>query len=431
MPEMFDAPMQPAEEVQPSNPPAATALNLIEQHVHLEASRTECCLPHLWWAGASTLAATCGRSVWTRLMGPSGPKLHPNLYVVLVGDPGQGKTLAVRSASSRFQALKIHTAADSITGAKLISWAAIASAKRIGEGRDPGLTIALETLDSLFARKSDQQMKAFLSAAFDCKEEYSQDTQIRGKEPIQKLCLNLIAAATPSHLSSCFLPTDWGEGLASRFLFILGGPGRIEDLDAFDSALDAAYLARLVALRGSLHGGLEVGWTQDAWTSRIAWRKAQNKTLPPHPHASGYWHNRHTFAVKMSMLMAIAAGESTISSTAWNQALEALGNLEATLATTLAHTGGNPYAGIVASVLKWALAEGRILDEWEVRRRLSDFIAPQYIQATIDSMLASHQMLEVADITGPQASPNRRMIHPHLKNPGAKVWDIVKARAKA
>jgi hypothetical protein len=422
MPEMPDP--QTSSSAPPPAPPT-----LLDQHVAIESSRTECSLQHLWWAAASTLGAACGRSVWTRLMGPSGPRLYPNLYVVLVGEPGGGKTLAVRTASARFAAMKIHTGADSITGAKLLSWAAIASAKRIGEGRDPGLTMALEQLDSLFTRKADPQLKAFLCAAYDCKEEYIQDTQVRGKEPIRKLCLNLIAAATPSHLASCFQPSDWSEGLASRFLLVMGGPSRLEGLPPFDPTLEADYLGRLGTLRSNLHAGLELNWTDEAWTSRLLWRRSQNTSLPPHPHATGYWHNRHTLAVKLAMLLTVSASESTISTATWEEALEALAILESGLPAALAHTGGNPYAGIISAIVRWAYAEGRPVEEWEVRQKLSDFIAPQYIQATIDSILASHQLVESPLNAGaPQTSPNRRMVHPRLRASAANLWQLVKVK---
>ena len=414
----------------PENPiQAATPTNLIDQHVAVESSRTECCLEHLWWAGASTMAAACGRSLWTRLMGPNGPRLFPNLYIILVSEPGQGKTLAVRTAAARFAEMKIHTAADSITASKLLSWTAVASEKRIEEGRDPGLVMALENLESLFSRKADSSLKAFLAAAYDCKDEYTQDTQIRGKEPIKNLCLNLIAAATPSHLASCFQASDWAEGLASRFLLILGTPSRIGELPPFDPVMAAALGTAIQDFRNGLGKGVEVGWTPEAWASRLSWRRSQGKTLPPHPHASGYWHGRHILLAKLAMLQAVAAKEDSISSTAWDGALAALATMELGLPTALASTGGNPFAGILASVIRWAFAEGRVLDEWEIRARLADFISPQYVQAAMDGMLAARQLVEVVGAAGPAASPHRRLIHPQLKAPGAKIWEIAKVRA--
>lgn len=395
--------------------------NLIELFSSIEECRIESSLPYLWWGGVSVVAAACGRSVWTRLMGASGPCLHSNLYIVLVGDSNQGKSLAVRSAAERFLSMKLHISADALPGdgTKFINWARLANARRIQSGRDAGLVVALESLDSIFSKKADGQLKSFLCAAYDCKDPWTLDIGIQGKEPIRQLCLNLLAAANPGQLATCFKPEDWNEGLISRFLFVAGGALRLDELPVLNEARVAEYEAGLVALRDSVRGGVEIGWTPEVLAARRAWRRNQLRLAPPHPSAAGYWSWKYPTAAKLSMLLAVAAGESTIATSHWDAALAALSALEVGLPGILTYTGGNPYAGVIAQVLRWMEGEARDVREPEVLRRLASGIPPQHLQQTIESLVNSQQILEVP---GAGSSPNRRFLHPALTERKVLPW---------
>jgi len=404
------------------NAAPAVKQSLISMHTELGVAKSEAPIGFLKWSGISTLAAICGRQVYTRLLGPQGSVTYPNLYVLLIGDAGLGKTVSIRSATEQMAANKIRFAPAAITSSKFVTWASQASLEALDNGTDPGVMAALSNLDSLFNRRSPQELKSFLVAAYDCDDNYIKETQQRGSESIHKMCMNLLAGGTPAHLASCFQPTDWGEGLASRFIIVAEREDRIEDLPPWPTALHAEYSTRLKDLRSDLRGKpQEIIWTPEAWKARENWRKSNRHTQAPHPHAGGYWSRRNLTSAKLAMLMAVSQGTTTISTTEWEQAIHELALTEAGLPLAFFFTSGNPYVATTARIVEWVRQAGRSVQEHEVRMRLQQFVTPQHLQPLLDSILASHQLIGVG------TSPTREITHPdfqstHKAKTGVGSW---------
>ena len=394
---------------QSAAPPAKQSF--ISMHTELGVAKSEAPLGFLKWSGISTLAATCGRQVYTRLLGPQGSVLYPNMYILLIGDAGLGKTVSIRSATDQMAAMRIRFAPAAITSSKFVTWASQASMQALDDGSDPGVMAALSNLDSLFNKRSPQELKSFLVAAYDCDDNFIKDTQQRGTESIHKMCMNLLAGGTPAHLASCFQPTDWGEGLASRFVIVAEKDDRIEDLPAWPTALSSEYATRLKDLRSDLRGKpQEITWTPEAWKARENWRKSNRHTQPPHPHAAGYWSRRNLTLAKMSMLQAVSNGSTVISTAEWDAALYELGVTELGLPLAFFFTSGNPYVATTARIVEWVRQQGRAVQEHEVRMRLQQFVTPQHLQPLLDSILASHQLIGVG------TSPTREISHPDFQS---------------
>lgn len=66
-------------------------------------SGTECPEIYLQWSGLSLLGAVLGRKIWTQHGGYF--RIHPKLYVCLVGDAGSGKSTAKNQAKSFLKAI--------------------------------------------------------------------------------------------------------------------------------------------------------------------------------------------------------------------------------------------------------------------------------------------------------------------------------------
>jgi len=405
--------------------------SLIAQHTRIQLAKSEAPLGFLKWSGIMTLAATCGRQVYTRLLGPRGPVMYPNLFVLLIAKPGIGKTTAINAVKEQLTAMKIRFSPDAISASKFVSWASQASIDALEKGKDPGFVVALPNMDSLFNKRTSQELKSFLVAAYDCSDSYLKSTQDRGHESIYKMCMNMLAGGTPAHIGSCFQPSDWGEGLASRFMLVMEQYNRIGDLPEWPDSLHEDYSERIRLLRESLTGQqTEITWTPEAWRAREAWRIAHQDSLPPHPAAAGYWGRRDVGAVKLSMLLAISQHQTTISLSEWDGATAELESIEKNLPAAFFHTGGNPYAALSERIVAWAKREGRVVQEHEIRIRLNPHVQPRDVQSLIDSILASHQLIGVG------SSPNREIHHPDnsiAKNAssGVTTWEQVLLQKRA
>lgn len=421
---------QPETEIAESPP-----TNLIDMHLAVESKRAETPLNWLWWTGATTLAAACGRQVYTKLTGSHSPPMYPNLFTLLVGPGNMGKTTAILFAKKRLDLLRIKYAPDTITGSKLITWASQSSMASLDEGLDPGIVIALPNLDSQFSKSTPAEFKSFLIAGFDNANRYRKDTQSRGKEQIHNMCINLLAAGTPSHLASCFTSSDWAEGLASKFIVVYDDSNRRAEFlnpPPFPSELEAEFEGRLVDLKSGLQRNpIELGWTDEARLARFNWRNAQDSTTPPHPSAAGCWKRRDTIAVKLAMLLAVAEGETTIHLDQWDRAICELQKLEPGLPEAFFHTGQNPYLASMESVVAWVKKQNRTIQEHELRKKLLPHVAPQHAEQLLNQLFTSRQLIA----TG--TPPTREIIHPEFQQKsnaekGVISWsDIQRSKAQA
>jgi|SRR5579862_10072306 len=186
------------------------------------------------------ISAALQRRVFYYGEGDGGRELFPNLYLGLIGPPGIGKGLILGLLS---KLLKHHryekgegiktsigsekpcifpVGADSVTFEELL--VDITSNTRRVPKPDGKIYVhssyafILEELDSLFKKKT-QDVVNFLKNAYDCKE-YSYRTKHQGKFELRNLCMSFIAGATPDFLIEARKHGLFGQGFASRTLFL-------------------------------------------------------------------------------------------------------------------------------------------------------------------------------------------------------------------
>ena len=231
------------------------------------------------------ISAALQRRVWT---GPEHAKLYPNIYPILVGDPGIGKGLVIKQV---FKFLTYHKlknprehntidkdcpdkdfvkavqeadydravtvanlgtkkqhdiekpllfpAADSDTATfeRLVEhWAS--SIRRINYKfhdektqktvmipyAHSSLAFCLEEMGTLFAKNTDKIVNLFIKG-YDCGD-YNYETKTKDKDRVKNCCLNFIAGTNPSFIQSAFDDRLFDEGFASRVFFIFGAKNR-------------------------------------------------------------------------------------------------------------------------------------------------------------------------------------------------------------
>ncbi len=384
--------------------------SLIDRFVSVESHRCETTGIYLRWSALALISAICGRSVYSKIIGPRGPSLFPNLFIILVGSPSQGKTQAIAALKRTLIDLHVPFGADTITPQRFISWYSKVSISKIEDGLDPSVTVALENMDSLLNGRNDPRLKSFLCASYDCSQAFTQETIKRGNETARKLCLTFIAGGTPAHVGAAFEQREWAEGLAARFLFVNADEDYCEGPEPDQLIIDD-FLRDLRNLQSSISGkSVQIPWSQDAFDARKALAKTIRKMPPIHPHAVGYWSKKPLSAAKIAMLFSISDGSFSVTLDHWNEAISWLDLLETGMADALSMTGGNPYSQIQAAILRWCRSTNRPVAEWEIRSRLVNLVTPSHLDAVVEAMISSRQLLVVDGET----RPNRRLIHPSL-----------------
>ena len=259
--------------------------------------------PFRRWSAISAIASVLEQKVWIKTTRP----LYPNLYVLIVGHPGVGKTRTIREARSYVIDLPdFHLAPVSLTFASLVD-ALVRSKRMVVRLPDSPLEynsmyIAADELGA-FIHKYDDEMVAGLSAFYD-PDPYSQtrrthDINIKIKSPQ----LNILAGSTPTNLLKFMPEGAWDQGFTSRLVMVFSDERIVGDDFAPSSTNHSQSLEHDIRIINSLCGEFEV--TSDYRDAVNNWRALGEVPVPSHPKLIHYVTRRRTHLYKLSMISAI------------------------------------------------------------------------------------------------------------------------------
>lgn len=266
------------------------------------------------WTAITMLSGALERKVW--LMSQNRP-VYPNLYVLLVGPPGTGKTRPISLAHDIFdKALPEHHCAEtSLSKPGLVD--RFAESHRVilhpTELHFNSLFAPIEEL-SMFLSDYDKEFISFLTHIYDNVPYREKFRNVHKGETlsIDKPSLSFVAGTTPAFMASSLPITAWDDGFLARVIIAYGE-------DAFDEPrpelhlLDETYeedrdlqaaLINDLTLIGNRVG--RVRWEADAAREFLAWYTARcpwpNGGLPTHPRLQHYSTRRHFHALKLCLI---------------------------------------------------------------------------------------------------------------------------------
>lgn len=257
------------------------------------------------WAAITAIASVLEQKV--RL--PSGgAHVYPNLYTILIGHPGTGKTRAVREAKKYLAEITdFHIAPTSLSAASLVD--ALVDAKRmiVRLPDEPleynSMLIAADELGT-FVHKYDDEMIAVLSAFYD-NDLYGQrrrgnDLKIKLKKPQ----LSLLCGSTPSNLLKFIPEGAWDQGFCSRLILVFSDERIVGDdfAGTTTGSLSSDLLHDLKLINGLVG---DFGVTEDYRNLVNLWRGQDEKPAPSHPKLVHYNTRRRVHFYKLSMVAAI------------------------------------------------------------------------------------------------------------------------------
>ena len=178
------------------------------------------------WAAIGTVAAALERKVWTT--NNKGP-LHPNLYTLLIGPPGGGKSQALTEAYDLFSTLEAHHLASSnVSRASLVDNLREAERVIVMPGHNPpnmsfnSLFILADELAVLMPAY-DHEFLGVLNQLY-IGGAYSERKRTRDlKFTIPNPQFNILAGTQPGFLSDFLPEAAWNQGFLSRTILIYNG----------------------------------------------------------------------------------------------------------------------------------------------------------------------------------------------------------------
>ena len=234
-------------------------------------------------------------------------KIYPNLYVILVAESAKcRKSSALRIGTGILDLIDDGPAplAEDITPEAVISDLEATGMQRDeqGEAKNSECVISAEEL-SVFLREDAFRsgIAALLTRFYDTPDKWKKKTKTGGPEALHDVVVNLFAATTPTDLRQCFPHSAEGGGFLSRFIFvhsnksgaIISRPKVTQKMLQTKSDL-IHDLSAIRQLRGECVMTEEAGEFYDRW---------YNKWMKDTEEASGYEPKKHTFVLKLAMVL--------------------------------------------------------------------------------------------------------------------------------
>lgn len=307
------------------------------------------------WVGISMLAAALRKKTWLSL---GRIKIFPNLYVVLVAEPGIArKTQSISYGSSILNEVSsIITSADAITKEALLqdleSSAVDEQMPDTTIFRHSSLNIISKEFESFLGQKQENtKMLVLLTDLYDSQElPWKYRTKNSGSSTVPSVFLNILGATTPDSLASCLPPSAIGGGLTSRIIFVWSSaktkkipfPEMTPELEQLKQDLihDLTIISRVVG---------NYSFAPDAMEYWKNWYLSYDETSPRRickdPSFNGWYSRKPMFINKLSIILTAAkTNELIIKQEVIENAIALLEEAESTMGQTFCAIGKSEFA---------------------------------------------------------------------------------------
>jgi len=351
------------------------------------------------WTAIGTIAAALEQKVWL----DTGDRLYPNLYVVLVGHPGVGKTRTIMKGRALLDTLPdFHLAPTDMTKASMID--ALVGSRRALPVQMNGVQTTLEfhsmtimfdewgTLLSSF----EGDMIPTLTTFYDVTVPYEhtrrhKDTHVRIPRPQ----LSIIAGSTPSNLVKFVPDFAWDQGFTSRLILVFSGERNIRD----DFAVVTGEIPEdLVSDLRSIFGCIGAfSWT-DAWHNAVKkWREVDDeRPKPTHPKLVHYNARRRAHLYKLAMVAAVDRGDSLLlDRPQFDTALGWLREIEQSMPEVFAAGAVSVDGRAMDEIEEFVARQGRPVSEHRIIRFAQNLLPAHSLVKVLYLMLAAKRLRQV------------------------------------
>lgn len=314
------------------------------------------------WSMLASLSTFAGRRFWF----PFGPlNFYPNLYVTLVGPPGDGKSTAMNVAKNLVRASQQPTPICAVAASQITKEALtleMAHEKFVGKrqfARDGRLEeynayaiFATEFVD--FIAVNPQGFLDFLTAVWD-EPVYEVKTKNKGHDYVVGPYITLLGCMTPEKMRGFMKLSILTGGFARRTVFVYPGYKNIVHWPTRTEEQIAAERACVAFGRALQNESGPFSVTEECKSFYEEWNTQNEKTMTDkHPSVRGWYQSKGEMLWKISMLVALAEDpkERTIDIGHYKLALKFCHMSEKTLERVFEGTGINPHAETAAQICR-------------------------------------------------------------------------------
>lgn len=355
----------------------------------------------------TTVAGALERRCWTTI---SNKRLFPNVFVLLVAEPGIGKTVAiVETADLWTDSGAFNVAPMSMTKAAFIDQ--LLEKKKVVGGKFPEEYHAMLAPCDEFGVLVTAHDLAFLNtlnAVYDCNEKFEERTRSNSLLTIRNPHLCLIGGTQPEYLGATLPDTAWRMGFTSRIIMVYSGERVTQSLFRPHSK-NAALRSKL--LEDVQHLATMVGeftWAPEVATALDAWHMAGGPPSPTHVRLQSYVARRTIHLTKLCIACSASRSDNmVIEMEDYERAFGMLLDAEATMPEIFKAMRTESDAEVIDECYNFIIAEylrrNRPLRENMIVWWLSERVPAMKINFILETMVRTGHLSQV----GPNTAPNR------------------------
>ena len=273
------------------------------------------------WAAISLVAGALERRVWAVT---SLGTCFPNLYVLLVGNPGIGKHIIENArqlwhdaCQSGSKAPAFHVAPSSMTKASLIDRLAKAKTTKLTPKGPPlvyhSLLIAAEEFGVLLP-DYDLEYIGTLNAIFNC-DPVHEETRRHGPAQeirIENPQINILGGAQPAWLYSVFPENAWSTGISRRLIMVYSNETPFREFSdmPIEHEVAAEFMLHRLTDISILYG--QASWTKSAVVHFAKWHREGRPPKTTHSKLVHYEGSRTLLATKLAVVSAVSRTGMTV-----------------------------------------------------------------------------------------------------------------------
>lgn len=326
------------------------------------------------WAAIGMVSLALSRQVYTSVM--EGKALYPNTNIMLVGEPGLGKTVAIGTVKDVFANFGERVACGASTTTLE------AAVQRMGQyfteqkrGVPQSYGLLNDEIGTLFKEWKPWHFQT-LAKLWDTNEpEFTYDIKTGASDHLYEQYVCLLVGAQPRWLAGNLPEGAFELGLPSRFLFIYEDRG-VSPGQEFEHVPGA--LKQIIGNLGRV--SMVQGYIPFDTPAREAFRQWELRGMPPTPTdflLKHYCTRRNMHAGKLALIVAMARhpGDKYVHledlEIAWSLLFEA----EQRMPEALAFAGSNPYRGAELSIVEYVKREFAATKQGTHERFIRDMLA--------------------------------------------------------
>jgi hypothetical protein len=360
----------------------------IDQFV-LETEKLECPEIYRRWAAIVVVGSMLQQKAWLNV---KGSNLYPNLYAILVGPPGIGKSQTIAAVGRYIPEKGFHLASTSVTGASLAiemqeAVIKVDTTTKFDERLIFNSLLLMPNELSVLIPQYAHDLVAMLTAFYDC-HPYTSSRITRDPIAIEAPQLSLLAGTTTSHLLGTLPHEAWEQGLMSRTIIIFSNAPEVgEDIFASQRCFTQDLAIDMLRIH-SLFGQFSVSAEYRAIYND--WRKHGYQPAPTHPRLRHYCARRGAQLLKLSMIASADEGdEMIITLHHFEKSLKWLIGAEAVMSHTFRDVSSPTTMAMDEALMQ---INGKTMTEGQVGRFLAARMPATQVPIVISIMVGSGQL---------------------------------------